>query len=295
LDFKTDGSAKQLAFNIFNPQSKFQNLNSKLGAFMSFKKNLLTKIKIDKLANTVIASIGPAESGRKVDKDAMRSLLEMSPYQYQKARDLDLYVEDIDRDRKKIFVLDNELPIYRTTIDDVVIRKSPLIKEMVKIRNIIKILKDSDVKLSRKDASVKSIQKECIDQIDLSYNESDIEEIAADGKASFERDYPDGVAECLELFAELLDYKPAPKAFRLGRHKIIGELTPKAGGEVLYGPMIIYSLIYGSLKLIEDQVSSFDKTKIELIQQIAAGKQKAAAEGPDVFEYLKNAVLKINI
>jgi hypothetical protein len=261
---------------------------------MSLKENLLTKIKIDRLAAKVIASIGPAESGRKVDKDAMRSLLEMSPYQYQKVRDLDLYVEDIDQDQKKIFVLDNELPIYQTTIEDVAIRKSPLIKEMVKIRNIIKILKDSDVKLSRKDASVKAVQKECIDRLDLSFNESDIDEIAADGKASFERDYSDGVIECLELFAELLDYKPAPKAFQLSRHKIIGELTPKAGEEVLYGPMIIYSQIHGTLKLIEDQISSFDKTKIELIQQVAAGKQKAAVEGPDVFDYLKNTVLKKN-
>jgi hypothetical protein len=262
---------------------------------MSFKENLLAKIKINRLAAKIIESIGPAESGRKVDRDAMRSLLEMSPYQYQKARDLDLYVEEIDQDQKKIFVLDNELPIYQTSIDDVAMRKSPLIKEMVKIRNIIKILKDADVKRSRKDASVKAIQKECIGQLDLSYNESDIDEIAADGKASFERDYPDGVVECLELFAELLDYKPAPQAFQLSRHKIIGALTPKAGGEVLYGPMIIYSLIQGTLKHIEDRISSFDKTKIELIQQIAAGKQKAADEGPDVFDYLKNAVLKKNI
>jgi len=261
---------------------------------MSFKQNLLAKIKINRLAAKVIESIGPAESGRKVDKDAMRSLLEMSPYQYQKERDLDLYVEEIDRDQKKIFVLDNELPIYQTTIEDVAIRKSPLIKEMVKIRNIIKILKDSDVKLSRKDASVKAVQKEIIDQLDLSFNESDIDEIAADGKASFERDYPDGVVECLALFAELLDYKPAPKAFQLGRHKIIGVLTPKAGEAVLYGPMIIYSLIHGTLKLIEDQISSFDKTKTELIQQVAAGKQKVAIEGPNVFDYLKNAVLKKN-
>ena len=89
-----------------------------------------------------------------------------------------------------------------------------------------------------------------------------------------------------------MNFKPAPKAFQLGRHKIFGALTPKAGGEVLYGPMIIYSLIHGSLKLIEDQISSFDKSKIELVQQVASGKQKAAAEGPDVFEYLKNAVLK---
>ena len=259
---------------------------------MSFKETLLKKIKIDKLAEKVIASIGPAESGRKVDKDAMRSLLELSPYQYQKTRDLDLYVEEIDQDQKKILVLDNELPIYKTTIDDVAIRKSPLIKEMVKIRNIIKILKDSDVKLSRKDASVRAIQKECIDQLDLSFNESDIDEIAADGKASFERDYADGVIECLELFAELLEYKPAPKAFQLGRHKIIGALIPIAGDEVLYGPMVIYSLIHGTLKLIESRISSFDKTKIELIQQVATGKQKAAVEGLEVFEYLKNTVLK---
>ncbi|MGW8303889.1 MAG: hypothetical protein ACWGNO_17555, partial [Desulfobacterales bacterium] len=175
---------------------------------MSFKENLLTKLKIDNLAHNVIASIRPVESGAKVDKDAMRSLLAMSPYQHQKMRDLDLYVEAIDQTQKKIFVLDNELPIYQTTIDDVVMRKSPLIKEMVKIRNIIKILKDSDVKLSRKEESVIAIQKECIDQLDLSFNAADIDEIAKDGQASLERDYADGVIECLDLFAELLDYQP---------------------------------------------------------------------------------------
>jgi len=259
---------------------------------MSFKENLLTKIKIDRLAATVIASIEPVESGSKVDKDAMRSLLEMSPYQYQKARDLDLYVQRIDQEKKKIFVLDNELPIYKTTIDDVAMRKSPLIKEMANIRNMIKILKDSDVKISRKAESVKAIQGDCIEPLDLSFSETDIDQIAKDGQASFERDYPDGVLECLDLFAELLGYKPAPKAFQLSRHKIIGELTPKAGGEVLYGPMIIYSQIHGNLKLIGEQISSFDKTKIELVQQVAAGKQKAAVEGTEVFEYLKNKVLK---
>jgi len=262
---------------------------------MSFKENLLTKLKINKLAQKVIASIGPVESGSKVDKDAMRRLLEMSPYQHQKERDLDLYVEATEQEQKKIFVLDNELPIYQTTIGDVAIRKSPLIKEMVKIRNIIKILKDADVKLSRKDESVKAIQKECIDQLDLSFNAADIDEIVKDGQAALEKDYPDGVIECLELFAELLDYKPAPKAFQLGRHKIFGGLTAKAGGEVLYGPMFIYSLIHGRLKLIDEQISSLDESKIELVQQVAAGKQKAAVEGADVFEHLKNTVLKEKI
>jgi hypothetical protein len=48
---------------------------------------------------------------------------------------------------------------------------------------------------------------------------------------------------------------------QLGRFKNIGELAPKAGGEVLYDPMIIYSLIHGILKVIKEQISSFDKTK----------------------------------
>lgn len=258
---------------------------------MSFKENMLAKLKIDRLAAKVIESISPAESGSKVDKDAMRRLLELSAYQYQRVRDLDLYVQKLDQGQKKILVLDNELPIYQTTIDDVAMRKSPLIKEMVKIGNIIKILKDTDVKLSRKDESVKAVQKACIDRLDLSFGESDIEHIAADGKASLEREYSDGVVECLELFADLLNFKPAPRAFQLSHHKIIGKLKTKADGEVLYGPVIIYSLIHATLRLIDEPISSFDRVKIEFFQEIAAGKQKAAVEGPDVFEYLKNAVL----
>lgn len=259
---------------------------------MAFKENLVAKIKIDRSAAKVIASIGPADSGSKVDKDVMRRLLEMSPYHYQKIRDLDLYVRDIDQEKKKILVLDNELPIYETTIDDVAMRKSPLIKEMANIRNMIKILKDSDVKISRKEESVKAIQRECIGQLDLSFSEADIDQIARDGQASLERDYPDGVVECLDLFAELLDYKPAPKAFQLSQHKIIGELTPKAGGEVLYGPIIIYSQIHGTLKLIDEQISSFDKTKTALVQQVADNQKKPNFEGAEVLTYLKNKVLK---
>jgi hypothetical protein len=163
---------------------------------------------------------------------------------------------------------------------------------MVKIRNIIKILKDSDVKLSRKEASVKAIQKACVDRLDLSFTASDIDEIAADGRASLERDYADGVIECLELFGELLDYRPAPKAFQLGRHKMMGALTPRAGGEVLYGPMVIYSLTHGTLKLVEEQISNFDKAKMERVPKIAAGSLKAAVEGPEVFAYLRNSVLQ---
>ena len=57
---------------------------------MSFKENLLRKIELERLAYQVIASCGTEESRHPVDKEAMRSLLELSPYQYQRERDLDL-------------------------------------------------------------------------------------------------------------------------------------------------------------------------------------------------------------
>ena len=106
---------------------------------MSFRENLLKKIQIDRLTRIVLQSIGTPESGLKIDKDAMRRLLAMSPYEYRKVRDLDLYIREADGGKNKILVLDNELPIYLTTVDDVAMRKSPYIAEMVKIRNIIKI------------------------------------------------------------------------------------------------------------------------------------------------------------
>ncbi len=258
---------------------------------MSFKENLLQKIQIRQLTRKVLASFGPPGSPGKIDKDAMRSLLEMSPYLYQKERDLDLFIEKCDGEPSKILVLDNELPIYRTTVEDVVIRKSPYTKEMLRIGNIIKILRDSDVKISRKEESVQIIQKECLDHLDLSYNASDIEIIAKEGSDSLENGYTDGILESLALFAELLGYQPPPKAFRIRHHEIFGAVTEKQSGEIVYGPAVILSLIDNSLKMIEEKISSLDKAKIEFFRQVAQGKETPPVEGKEVFRCLKDAVL----
>ena len=258
---------------------------------MSFKETLLKKIEIDKLTNEILNSIGPPGSERKIDKEAMKRLLEMSPYRYQRERDLDLFIQEVDTGRGKILVLDNELPIYDTTIEDVAMRKSPYIKEMVSIRNAIKILKDSDVKISTKEDSLKTIQKECIDILDLRFNESDIQKIEADGAKSLERSYADGVIECLTLFAELLGFTPPPKVFKIRHHEIMGGSEIRESGEVLYGPIVVYSLIENEINLIDERIGSFDKGKIEDFQSIVSGNQEASKEGAEVFEYLRKAVI----
>ena len=259
---------------------------------MPFKDNLLKKIQIDTLAEKVISSWGAPGSGKRIDKDAMRDLLEMSQYAYQKRRDLDLYVTQGEGEKQKILVLDNELPIYITSVEDVVLRKSPFVKEMLSIRNAIKILKDSDVKISIKDKSVKTVQNECIDQLDLSYNAADIEDIAKDGASSLENKYSDGVSESLTLFGELIGYQPPPRAFKIRHCEVFGAAAEGRAGEIQYGPIVIYSRIDNSLMLIEEQISSYDKEKVNFIREVAAGNQKVEIEEADVFRYLKQAVME---
>ncbi|MDL1963690.1 MAG: hypothetical protein LWW98_04990 [Deltaproteobacteria bacterium] len=261
---------------------------------MSFKENLLKKIKIDSISKVVLNSIGPSDSGKKIDKETMRKLLEMSSYKFSRERDLDLYIKEADNGIEKILVLDNDLSIYKTTAEDVGMRKSPTVKEMLSIRNVIKILNDKDVVISKKEESLKTIQNELIEMIDLSFNKSDIEEIEKDGLDALEKWDADGVMECLSLFAELLGYRSPPKPLKIINHIVMGSLTKKESGEVMFGPVVIYSTTNNYLKLIDKQIGSLDKAKIELMHHIAVGKEAAPFEGPLVFQYLKEEVFKQN-
>ncbi len=261
---------------------------------MPFKENLLKKIQIDTLAEKVISSWGAPDSGKRIDKDAMQNLLEMSQYAYQKRRDLDLYVTQGEGEKQKILVLDNELPIYMTSVEDVVLRKSPFVKEMISIRNVIKILKDSDVKISIKGESVKTVQNECIGNLDLSYTAADIEDIAKDGASSLENKYSDGAIESLSLLAELLGYQPPPRNFKIKHCEVFGAVAEGRTGEIQYGPIVIYSRIDNSLMLIEEQIGSYDKDKVNYFREVAAGDQKVDIEGADVLRYLKDAIINVD-
>ncbi|OQX04838.1 MAG: hypothetical protein BWK80_53100 [Desulfobacteraceae bacterium IS3] len=255
---------------------------------MSFKDNLLKKIQINDLAARVIASIGPADSGKKTDKQAMQELLNMSSYKFHKERDLDLYISD-NAAKHKILVSDNELAIYNSTPQDVCLRKSPTVKEMLNVFKVIKILNDSDVVVCKKEASVKIIEEDCIRGLDLSFDKADIKEIGIDGAASLESGYAKGVIESLSLFAELLGYVSAPKAFQISDNHIIGAVLKKENN-MIFGPVILYNRIHNALRRVENQISSADKEKIEFLHKTASGKEKASQEGVEVFAALRESV-----
>jgi hypothetical protein len=259
---------------------------------MRFKENLQKKIRIDRLARAVIDAMGPPGSGRKIDKTAMTSLLDMSPYEYRRERDLDLYIREIGEDAPRILVLDNELPIYRTTAADVVLRKSPTVREMVNISNVVKILSDKDVKESKKEDSVKTVQDACLEGLDLSFSPADIQGIAADGRTALEAGDPDGVEETLALFSELLGWTRLSDALPIGGQHIVGRKEEVRPGETLYGPMVLYDPRRNVLRLVKGPIGGLDKPALDGLQRMAAGKEKADLEGPDVLDDLSDAVLQ---
>jgi len=257
---------------------------------MGFKENILRKIEIDQLARQTIQSLKPPRTGSQFDKTSMRKILALGKLPTRKERDLELYIIENDAEKKKILVLDNGLAIYHTSINDVCMRKSPTVKEMLSIRNAFKILNDKNVVISKKEDSVRTIQATIISNLDLVYTAADIENIEKEGQASLESRYADGVVEALSLFAELLNYQEVPKAFHVPYHRIWGATKTTKTGKTAWGPIVIYQMADNTLRLIDTPIDISDKEKMRYFRKIADGRAEAAMEGLPVFKYLKAAV-----
>ncbi len=261
---------------------------------MSFRENLLSKIEIDRLADNVIRSIDPADGTKRIDRQSMYDLLEKGAFTSRRERDLDLYFLDSDSDGvTTILVPDNELAVYRTTVDDVVLRKSPTIKEMVSIRNAIKILKDSDVLVSKKAETVRLVQERCIQRLDLSFTAKDIEKIEADARMSLDNGYAEGILEGLLLFGEMLGYAEAPKPLRFPHCQITGPVETGADGAKRFGPpVIVFRKVDNQVMLIDRQLQPHNKADREYLSDLIEKSTHAKKDGMDAFQYLARAVIQ---
>ncbi len=259
---------------------------------MSFQENLQRKIELDKLASRVIASIGTGPAPHHVDKEAMRSLLEQSPYQYRHERDLDLYVKPLEDELKMILVLDNELPIYRSTVDDVVIRKSPRTLEMWKISTIRHILDDTDIKVCTGKESVETILQDAVSMLDLHYTDSDIEGLARDGMAWLAGSNAEGVEKTLRMFVELLGYRKPPRYFGMEQTVSYGIAASGPGDEMVFGPLVLYRPGDNTLAWIDRTFSRTDIRQMEFLLAAAAGKASVPVTGDAVFQKLQANVLQ---
>ena len=259
---------------------------------MSFKENLLQKIELDGLASRVIASCGTEQSSRPVDKEAMRRLLELSPYQYQRERDLDLYIKPIEGELEVILVLDNELPIFRSTVKDVVTRRSPRTLEMWKFRTIRNIRVDSDIKVSTRGESVETVLGDALAQLDLTYTDKDIEYLVQEGITWLAGRDAGGVGKSLALFGALLGYEKPPKYFGLDNTVSFGVSASGRDNEVVFGPLVLYRPVDNTLAWIDQSFSRSDRQQMEFLRSVAAGKTSIPITGDAVFQKLQVNVLK---
>ena len=258
----------------------------------SFKENLLQKIELQRLASRVIASIGNEQARRSVDKEPLKRILELSPYQHHHERDLDLYVKDTGEELKMVLVLDNELPLFRSTVKDVVTRRSPRTLEMWKVSTIRRILVDSDIKMSKGKESVETILKDAVSLLDLTYTDADIEGLAREGMAWLAGKDVGEVGKSLAMFAELLGYRNPSKYFGLDKMVCYGIEASGQDDEVIFGPLVLYRPGDNVLLWIDRSFSSSDRQQIKRLLAAASGKTPVPITGDAVFEKLQANVLE---
>ncbi len=264
------------------------------GVFMALRENLLKKMELDQQALQVIRSFQPTSGLVKIDKQAMDRLFEQAGYVRERHRDLDLYFQKVQTGAPAYYiVLDNDLSVYATTLEDVVMRKSPYVKEMISIRNIIKILNDGDVIRSKKADTVKQIHAECVSALDLHIEPSDLEAIKMDGFCALETGNAKEVSICLSLFAELLRYYPAPAFLAQPDYLIIGEKRTGPAGVNIYGPHVVYNQTFNQLKLIKAHIKKEETGKIELFHETVQGSAKSDMDGMDVISFLHGCAQSI--
>ena len=257
---------------------------------MVFKENLLKKIRIEALCSNVVDSIGAPDSGKKIERQAMRELLAMTDFTAQNERDLELYVRPGIAGKQDVIVIDNELALYRTTVDDVVLRKSPTLREMISIRNAFKILNDKDVVVAKRSDTVRKIGEELIDSLDLSYTLDDVTAIINDGAASLQKEYGDGVAECLLVLAEILGYEKAPKALSQKHYIIWGASDHQEGGGVFFGPVVTYSYIHNIIRWIDQKIDISNKGQILEFRAEITSDAPSAKMGEGALLHLKSLI-----
>jgi len=256
---------------------------------MALKDNLRKKIEINDLAHRIRSSWGPPDSGRRIDKDLVRKLLGEGDYKKIIARDMELYRLPAQGDQPRLLILDNDLPIYKTSVDDVALRKSPLVKEMLNIRNVIKILNDADVIISKKEDSLETLREELIAGLDLHFTREDIDDLVFDGRSAMENRYTEGVRETLHLFAELLGYVPAPRGLAVPHHTILGRAA--GGGRRQFGPLVLYDAMHSKLRYLRRAIHLDDPEEMAAYEAVVSGAADADKKGRDVFDTLGREVL----
>ncbi len=260
---------------------------------MSFKENLRAKIKLDRVFQSLVSTMREPPGRRWLDKGLTKELLAMTDFEHKKVRDLHLYIRPLEGEIMEVAVLDNELPIYHTTVADVTLRKSPYWQQMFSIRNVKKIMNDHDVIASKGKESLKRLHDNALALLDLTYTRDDLALLLEDARRGLEQKSISRIQESLDLFFKLLDFQllslelldPGFQSF--ARPKVNGGVVPA------FEHLILFDEENLSLGLKKGTFSPQSDSDLGWVMQYARGEETADLQGIDVFEFLAElAVVK---
>ena len=261
---------------------------------MSLKENLQKKIKIERLTKKIQSSMREIPGKRHLDKEAVSELLAMTDFGKTRTRDLTLYVRPIQEELKEVLVLDNELPIYHTTIADVAMRKTPHWKEMFSIGNIKKVLNDNDVIASKSSGSLDRVKQVALAQLDFSFSREDLEKMLRDAQISLDKGSLAGVQESLDLFSELLNFQSIRLEVQEPHIRLYARVKEKTEKALICEDLIVFDEKQVEVKLLQGDFSSASDSDLTRFLRCAHGELPADMKGEEVFQYLVETAMQMN-
>jgi len=258
---------------------------------MSLKENLTAQIKLDRLFQSLVSTTREPPGRRWLDKGLTKELLAMTDFEHKKVKDLQLYIRPLEGEIMEVAVLDNELPIYYTTVADVTLRKSPYWQQMFSIRNVRKIMNDHDVIASKGKESLKRLHASALALLDLTYTRDDLDLLLEDARRGLEQKSISQIQESLDLFFELLAFQPVslevlePRFQSFARPKLNGGVVPSFEHLVLFNEENL------GLGLKKGAFLPQNDLDLAWVVKYARGEETADLQGTDVFEFLGELAL----
>ena len=259
---------------------------------MSFKESLKAKIRLDKLLQRLISTMREPPGKRWLDKVLTRELLDMTDFEHKKVKDLQLYIRPLEGEIMEVVVLDNDLPIYHTTVADVALRKSPYWQQMFSIRNIKKIMNDQDVIISKAKESIKRLHANALALLDLTYSRDDLAPLLEDARQGLEQKSIAQIQESLDLFFALLDFQPVSLEVLERDLQIFARPKLNSGVVPTFEHLILFNEDNLSLGLKKGTFSPKSDSDLAWVMQYAQGEKTPDLQGIDVFEFLAELALK---
>ena len=259
---------------------------------MSFKENLKIKIKLDELLQKINFTIRETPGQRRLDKKLTQELIDMTDLEYEKARDLNLYVRPLEGEIMEVLVLDNELPIYHTTVADVALRKSPQWKEIFSIKNIKKVMNDQDVIVSKGKESLKRLHASALALLDLTYTRDDLALLVEDARQALEQKSSEQIEESFDLFFELVGFQPLSLGILEHDLQIFARPKTNGGKATTLEHPIFFDEESFSLGLKKGTFSPQKDLDLAWAMQYAQGEKAADLQGVEVFEFLAELAME---